>query len=136
MGPLGYRRSTPNASSTDGGMKRAAPDGRSSRAVLRALALLIDRVVTVQTLRGPGKADEIDAELVMQPLVRDALRQLTARSRDGALLCRIIDGQLVLEGVRQIRGTSVNQVPGAGATVISNQGGIMHPHSTLILGEA
>ncbi len=99
MGPLGYRRSTPSASTTDGGMKRAAPDGRSSRAVLRALALLIDRVVTVQALRGPGKADEIDAELVMQPLVRDALRQLTARSRDGALLCRIIDGQLVLEGV-------------------------------------
>ena len=99
MGPLGYRRSTPSASTTDAGMKRAAPDGRSSRAVLRALALLIDRVVTVQALRGPGKADEIDAELVMQPLVRDALRQLTARSRDGALLCRIIDGQLVLEGV-------------------------------------
>lgn len=99
MGPLGYRRSTPSASTTDAGMKRAAPDGRSSRAVLRALALLIDRVVTVQALRGPDKADEIDAELVMQPLVRDALRQLTARSRDGALLCRIIDGQLVLEGV-------------------------------------
>ena len=99
MGPLGYRRSTPSASTTDAGMKRAAPDGRSSRAVLRALALLIDRVVTVQALRAPGMADEIDAELVMQPLVRDALRQLTARSRDGALLCRIIDGQLVLEGV-------------------------------------
>ena len=99
MGPLGYRRSTPSASTTDGGLKRAAPDGRSSRAVLRALALLIDRVVTVQALRAPDKADEIDAELVMQPLVRDALRQLTARSRDGALLCRIIDGQLVLEGV-------------------------------------
>ena len=80
-------------------MQRAVPDGRSSRAVLRALALLIDRVVTVQALRPPEKTREIDAELVMQPLVRDALRQLTARSRDGALLCRIIDGQLVLEGV-------------------------------------
>jgi len=80
-------------------MQRAVPDGRSSRAVLRALALLIDRVVTVQALRPPETAGEIDAELVMQPLVRDALRQLTARSRDGALLCRILDGQLVLEGV-------------------------------------
>ncbi|QJR36247.1 HEAT repeat domain-containing protein [Gemmatimonas groenlandica] len=99
MGPLGYRRSTPNANSTDSGMHRAVPDGRSSRAVLRALALLIDRVVTVQALRPPEKTGEIDAELVMQPLVRDALRQLTARSRDGALLCRIVDGQLVLEGV-------------------------------------
>ena len=99
MGPLGYRRSTPGASTTDSGMQRAVPDGRSSRTVLRALALLIDRVVTVQALRAPDKAGEIDAELVMQPLVRDALRQLTARSRDGALLCRISDGQLVLEGV-------------------------------------
>lgn len=99
MGPLGYRRSTPSASSTDSGMQRAVPDGRSSRAVIRALALLIDRVVTVQALRPPEKAGQIDAELVTQPLVRDALRQLTARSRDGALLCRIIDGQLVLEGV-------------------------------------
>ena len=99
MGPLGYRRSTPSASTTDSGMQRAVPDGRSSRAVLRALALLIDRVVTVQALRPPETAGEIDAELVMQPLVRDALRQLTARSRDGALLCRIVDGQLVLEGV-------------------------------------
>lgn len=99
MGPLGYRRSTPGASSTDSGMHRTVPDGRSSRAVLRALALLIDRVVTVQALRPPEKTGEIDAELVGQPLVRDALRQLTARSRDGALLCRVIDGQLVLEGV-------------------------------------
>ena len=99
MAPLGYRRSTPSASTTDSGMQRVVPDGRSSRAVLRALALLIDRVVTVQALRPPERAGEIDAELVMQPLVRDALRQLTARSRDEALLCRVIDGQLVLEGV-------------------------------------
>lgn len=42
--------------------------------------------------------------------------------------------QLVIEGVRQIRGTSVNQVPGAAACIVSNQGGIMHTHSTLILG--
>lgn len=80
-------------------MHGAIPDGRSSSAVLRALALLIDRVATVQSLRPPETAGRIDAELVMQPLVRDALRQLTARSRDGALLCRIIDGQFALEGV-------------------------------------
>jgi acetyl-CoA acetyltransferase len=42
--------------------------------------------------------------------------------------------QLVIEGVRQIRGTSVNQVPEATAALVSNQGGIMHTHSTLILG--
>jgi acetyl-CoA acetyltransferase len=43
--------------------------------------------------------------------------------------------QLVLEGVRQMRGESVNQVKGARTCAISNQGGIMHTHSTLILGQ-
>lgn len=42
--------------------------------------------------------------------------------------------QLVLEGVRQMRGQSCNQVRGARHCVVSNQGGIMHSHSTLILG--
>ena len=42
--------------------------------------------------------------------------------------------QLVLEGVRQMRGDSVNQVKGARTCAVSNQGGIMHTHSTLILG--
>ena len=43
--------------------------------------------------------------------------------------------QLVLEGVRQMRGTSTSQVKGATKCVVSNQGGIMHTHSTLILGQ-
>lgn len=43
--------------------------------------------------------------------------------------------QLVMEGVRQMRGDSVNQVKGARKCVISNQGGIMHTHATLILGQ-
>lgn len=42
--------------------------------------------------------------------------------------------QLVIEGVRQIRGTAVTQVPGAATCIISNQGGTMHTHSTLIVG--
>ena len=42
--------------------------------------------------------------------------------------------QLVMEGVRQLRGTSVNQVKDAEACIVSNQGGIMTTHSTLILG--
>ena len=44
--------------------------------------------------------------------------------------------QLVTEAVRQVRGTSVNQVPGATTSIVSNQGGIMHTHSTLILGSS
>ena len=43
--------------------------------------------------------------------------------------------QLVIEGVRQLRGESVNPVKGARKCVVSNQGGIMHTHSTLILGQ-
>jgi len=43
--------------------------------------------------------------------------------------------QLVIEGVRQMRGASTNQVPGAKTCIVSNQGGIMHTHSTLILGQ-
>jgi acetyl-CoA acetyltransferase len=43
--------------------------------------------------------------------------------------------QMVIEGVRQIRGEAVNQVPGASTCIVSNQGGIMHTHSTLILGQ-
>jgi acetyl-CoA acetyltransferase len=41
--------------------------------------------------------------------------------------------QLVLEGVRQIRGTAVSQVKGADVALVTNQGGTMHTHATLIL---
>ncbi len=43
--------------------------------------------------------------------------------------------QMVMEGVRQMRGSSVNQVKGARTCIVSNQGGIMTTHSTLILGQ-
>jgi len=42
--------------------------------------------------------------------------------------------QLVLEGVRQMRGEANLQVEGAKTCIVSNQGGIMHTHSTLIMG--
>jgi acetyl-CoA acetyltransferase len=42
--------------------------------------------------------------------------------------------QHVIEGVRQVRGSSPNQVPGASTVVVSNQGGMMHTHATLVLG--
>ena len=43
--------------------------------------------------------------------------------------------QLTLEAVRQLRGESVNQVHNARKCVVSGQGGVMHSHSTLILGQ-
>jgi len=42
--------------------------------------------------------------------------------------------QLVLEGVRQMRGDATSQVEDARSCIVSNQGGIMHTHSTLVLG--
>ena len=42
--------------------------------------------------------------------------------------------QLVIEGVRQVRGASTAQVPDASLCVVANQGGVMHTHSTLVLG--
>jgi HEAT repeats len=99
MVPLGYRRSTPSVNTTDAGMQRAGPDGRASRALLRALALLVDRVAMVQAQHPPETVGATDAALVTQPMVREGLRQLTTRARDSALLCRIIDGQFVLDGV-------------------------------------
>jgi acetyl-CoA acetyltransferase len=43
--------------------------------------------------------------------------------------------QLVIEGVRQIRGDSTAQVTDANVCVVANQGGVMHTHSTLVLGQ-
>ena len=43
--------------------------------------------------------------------------------------------QLIMEGVRQMRGTAALQVQGARHGIVSNQGGTMHTHSTLILGQ-
>jgi len=43
--------------------------------------------------------------------------------------------QLVIEGVRQMRGTATAQVRDARTCIVSNQGGIMHTHATLILGQ-
>jgi acetyl-CoA acetyltransferase len=44
--------------------------------------------------------------------------------------------QLVLEAVRQMRGVSTSQVQDASACIVANQGGVMHTHSTLIVGGA
>lgn len=43
---------------------------------------------------------------------------------------------LIIEGVRQMRGCANRQVPRAKTCIVSNQGGSMHTHATLILGAA
>ena len=42
--------------------------------------------------------------------------------------------QLTIEAVRQLRGVAVTQVKDAKVALVSNQGGTMHTHATLILG--
>ncbi|MGV1049064.1 MAG: thiolase family protein [Solirubrobacterales bacterium] len=42
--------------------------------------------------------------------------------------------QMVIEGVRQLRGESTSQVAGAETCLVSNQGGVMSTHATMILG--
>jgi acetyl-CoA acetyltransferase len=42
---------------------------------------------------------------------------------------------LIIEGVRQLRGDAALPVKGARTCIVSNQGGSMHTHATLILGE-
>jgi acetyl-CoA acetyltransferase len=43
--------------------------------------------------------------------------------------------QLIHEGVRQMRGEATLQVRGAKHCIVSNQGGVMHTHASLILGQ-
>lgn len=43
--------------------------------------------------------------------------------------------QLIHEGVRQMRGDAALQVKDAKHCIISNQGGVMHTHAALILGQ-
>jgi acetyl-CoA acetyltransferase len=42
--------------------------------------------------------------------------------------------QMVVEGVRQLRGESTSQVPGAEICLVSGQGGVMTTHATMFLG--
>lgn len=43
--------------------------------------------------------------------------------------------QLIHEAVRQMRGTATLQVPGAKTGLVSNQGGVMQTHATLVVGQ-
>ncbi len=102
MSPLGApARGTPVARTPDSGVVRIASEGRASRAVARALGQLVDRLLALGAdangvIGGLSGADPTDPRVIA---VRDALRQLGARSREGALLCRVVDDVLVLEGV-------------------------------------
>ncbi len=101
MTPLGpSKRATPASGvaplrTPEAGTLRTDVDARSSQGLVRALMLLVDRLDEMARTSASDSA-AMDAA---QAAARDALRQLAARARDGALLCRIVDGALVLQGV-------------------------------------
>ncbi len=89
-----FVRGTPSAGTPDAASVRGASDGRSSLAVLRALAQLVDRLTDLAAI--PSTAGvQYDTAFIA---VRDALRQLAARSRDGSMLCRVRDAALQIDG--------------------------------------
>jgi HEAT repeat protein len=99
--PSLYSRLTPTTRTPDSGVVRIASEGRASRAVARALGQLIERLVAI----GPdvhgvvGGLEGVDAANPLLTGVKESLRQLAARSREGALLCRVVERTLILEGV-------------------------------------
>ena len=83
----------------DSGALRIASDGQSSQAVARALALLMDALVEASVPGPDGAPRPLTPDSPSFIAVRDALRHLAARSREGALQLRVVDGRLVLQGV-------------------------------------
>ena len=106
MTPLGvFARGTPGARTPDTGVLRIASDAQASQAVARALALLVDVLEEASVPLPDGTTRPLTPDSPSFIAVRDALRHLAARSREGALLLRIIDGKLVLQGVPMSQGS-------------------------------
>lgn len=74
-------------------MTRVGGDGQGSIAIARALMTLVERLEHAESV-AIGDVER-DAAIVA---IRDAIRALTARVRDGALLMRVTDDGLVLDG--------------------------------------
>ncbi len=89
-----FARGTPSVGTPDATALRGASDGRSSRAVVRALALLVDRLTNLAAMASTAGAPDDTAVMA----VRDALRQLAARSREGPMLCRVRNNTLDIDG--------------------------------------
>jgi len=99
--PTLFARGTPSAHTPGVGVLHIASEGRASRGVARALSLLVERLTQlgVDHTGVVGGFSGVDAANPQLGLIREALRALSARSREGTMLCRVIDQRLVLEGV-------------------------------------
>jgi HEAT repeat protein len=94
-----FGRRTPSAGTPESGLTRVVTDARVALAVARALGALVDRIAVLGdpdlALRGtdqPQRDPAIDQ-------VREALRQLAARAREGSLMARMEGGALTIDGV-------------------------------------
>lgn len=114
-------RATPTTTSRtpDSGMVRVAAEGRASRAVAQALGVLVERLMSLGPARaqpmesagttGASAASPEPSDTEFSP-AREALRHLVARSREGVMLCRVVNGTLILEGVPVDRGPNADAV--------------------------
>ena len=94
-------RRTPTSRTPDTGVVRIAPEGKASRSVATALGVVVERLA----VEGVEPDDERSTSLDTlssgreSTALRAATRQLCARSRDGTMLCRVVNGTMILEGV-------------------------------------
>ena len=93
-------------------------------------------IVPIMTLEDYGFAPRGQGGAYMASEGSGLDRSLPMNTSGGLLSETGMPGmQLVIEAVRQMRGTADLQVKNARSAIVSNQGGIMHTHSTLILGQ-
>lgn len=93
-----YPRQTPSDGTPATGGSPVVSEGRASYAVARALGQLVGRLMMLEAGARDGEGAGTEAFDIKLSAVRDALRQLAARSRDGAMLCRVANGTLILDG--------------------------------------
>jgi len=93
-------------------------------------------IVPIMTLEDYGFAPRGQGGAYMESEGSGLDRSLPMNTSGGLLSETGMPGmQLVIEAVRQMRGTAELQAKNARSAIVSNQGGIMHTHSTLILGQ-
>jgi hypothetical protein len=96
-----FARGTPGPLTPHGSGVAITGDAATSQALARALAMLVVALTDASVPMPDGSPRPLTPDSQHFVAVRDALRHLAARSREGPLLLRIVDERLVLQGVPQ-----------------------------------
>jgi HEAT repeat protein len=96
-----FTRGTPGQLTPHGAVPPATGDAGASHALARALAMLVVALTDASVPMPDGTPRPLTPDSQAFIAVRDALRHLTARSREGPLLLRIAGQRLMLQGVPQ-----------------------------------